>query len=186
MNISDDLEELKYRDEIPASNRLVRFFWALVYKIAFRTTPRWAMHEWRSILLRLFGATIGTGCKISPSARIFLPSNLTIGNYVALGDEVDCYCMDKIVIRSFVAISARSFLCTGSHDICSLNRPLITKPIFIEQHVWICSQAFIGPGVNVGEGSIVGACAVVVRDVPKWSVVVGNPARIAKPRTLRP
>jgi putative colanic acid biosynthesis acetyltransferase WcaF len=142
------------------------------------------LYEWRSGLLRLFGAKVGKGCKISPTATFYLPSNLCLGDYVAIGDRVDCYCMDKIVIGSKVAVSAGSFLCTGSHDISSLSRPLITKPISIGDHCWICAGVFIGPGVSIGSGSVVGAFSVVVREIPEWVVYAGNPAIFRKHRVI--
>jgi putative colanic acid biosynthesis acetyltransferase WcaF len=92
--------------------------------------------------------------------------------------------MDKIKIGSKVAISQRSFLCTGSHDISSLTRPLITKPIIIHDHSWICSEAFIGPGVTISEGAVVAARSVVTKDVKEYEVVGGSPAKFIKIRVL--
>jgi putative colanic acid biosynthesis acetyltransferase WcaF len=174
----------KYVDNIALNVRFSRLIWNIIYILVFRFTPRWTLHEWRSCLLRLFGAKVGTGCKISPSVKIYYPSNLCIGDYVAIGDFVNLYCMAKIMIGSKVAVSAGSFLCTGSHDISSLSRPLITKAISVDDHCWICSGVFIGPGVSIGTGSVVGAYSVVVRNIPAWSVFAGNPAIFRKNRIL--
>ncbi|HZK80265.1 MAG TPA: type B chloramphenicol O-acetyltransferase, partial [Humisphaera sp.] len=59
-------------------------------------------------------------------------------------------------------------------------RPSIT----IGSGVWICAGAFIGPGVTIGDNSIVGARAVVTRDIPPGMIVAGNPARVIKPRPM--
>ncbi len=102
-----------------------------------------------------------------------------------LADGVDCYCVDRIEVGPEVTVSQRAFLCTASHDLEDPARRLTTKPIRLEQASWVFAEAFIGPGVTVGEGAVVAARAVVVKDVAPWTVVGGNPARVIKPRRLR-
>lgn len=82
-------------------------------------------------------------------------------------------------------ISQDVYLCGGTHDYTSSSYPLVCRPIAVEADVWIAAGAFIGPGVRIGQGAVVGARAVVFRDVPPWSVVVGNPARVIKRRVIR-
>jgi acetyltransferase-like isoleucine patch superfamily enzyme len=62
---------------------------------------------------------------------------------------------------------------------------LVTKPIRIEDNAWVAAKVTILPGVTIGEGAVVGACTVVAKDVPPWSVVVGNPARVVGKRELK-
>ena len=62
--------------------------------------------------------------------------------------------------------------------------PLVIRPITIGKSAWVCAEAFIGPGVTVGEGAVVGARSCVVSDVAPWNVVGGNPAKFLKVRTL--
>ncbi|MCH8540770.1 MAG: hypothetical protein LAT58_08375 [Opitutales bacterium] len=107
-----------------------------------------------------------------------------MGEFSALAESVDCYNVDTIEIGSKVAVSQRSFLCTASHEISNLHRPLLTQPIKINNHAWICAEAFISPGVEIGEGSVVAARAVVTRSVDRWVVVGGNPAKFLKKRIL--
>lgn len=180
-----DFKKYKYQDSIPKSEKFRRLLWEIVYLLLFRITPRWTLDFWRISLLRLFGAKIGIGCRVSPSCRVWAPWNLEMGDYSVLGDNVDCYTMNKIKIGSKVAVSQRAFICCGSHDISSLTRPLITKPISIHDHAWVCSEAFIGPGVDIGKGGVVAAKAVVVHDVPDFTVVGGNPAVFIKKRVLK-
>ena len=59
---------------------------------------------------------------------------------------------------------------------------LLKPPVRVGDAAWICADAYIGAGVVVGEGAVVGARSVVVKDVPSWMVVAGNPARVIKPR----
>ena len=182
--MSSSFAKYKYIDTISKKNKLARFIWNFVWLFLFRSNPRWCLNSWRIFLLKVFGAKIGIGCKISPTCTIWAPWNLIMGDYSALGENVNCYSMNLITIGSKVAISEGSFLCTGTHDISSLLRPLITKPIFINDHAWVCAEAFIGPGVKIEEGGIVGARGVVTKDVPEWTVVAGNPATQIKKRIL--
>jgi len=133
----------------------------------------------------MFGAKVGAGCRIAPSCRVWAPWNLVMGEFSALGEGVDCYSMDRITIGSKVAVSQRTFLCTGSHDISALSRPLSTGPILIEDHVWISAESFIHPNVVIREGAVIGARSVVLKEMPAWSICAGNPCRKIKDRVLR-
>ncbi|WP_036531149.1 acetyltransferase [Novosphingobium resinovorum] len=179
-----DFSSYRYRNLTPRGELLRRLIWQSVWLIFFRPTPRWALHGWRRFLLRRFGAQIGLGSRVAPSCRIWAPWNLTMGAFSVLGEQVDCYAMDKIVIGSKVAVSQRSFLCAGTHDVGSLLRPLVTAPIRIDDHVWICSESLIMPGIHVGEGAVVGARSLVTRDLPSWMICVGNPCRPIRTREL--
>jgi putative colanic acid biosynthesis acetyltransferase WcaF len=180
-----DFRSLKYRSGFTTTAKLRRFVWEVVWLLAFRTTPRWALHGWRRFLLRCFGAKVGAGCRIAPSCRVWAPWNLTMGEFSVLGDGVDCYSMGRITIGSKVAVSQRSFLCTGSHDVRSLSRPLITGPIVIEDHVWIAAESFVHPNVVIRQGAVIGARSVVVHEMPAWSICAGHPCRKIKDRVLR-
>lgn len=178
------MKEYRYKNALSRRNQAARFLWGLTCALLFRPTPRWAMHGWRCGLLRVFGARIGTGCRIDPRARIWAPWNLELGDFVAIAEDVDVYSVDKIRIGSKAAVSQRAFLCTASHDVSSLRRPLVHAPIEVEAHAWIAAQAVVLPGVTIKEGAVVAACGVVTRDVEAWTVVAGNPARLVNKRIL--
>ncbi len=179
-----DLVDLKYVDTISKREKLLRQIWCLVYVCFFRPTPRGLMHGWRRVILRIFGARIGKGSKISPTCFVWAPWNLEMGTLSVLGDYVDCYTMDKVVIGSKVAISQRSFICTGSHETRSLLRPLVTQPIRIEDHAWVAAEAMVMPGCVIGTGAVVGARSVVRSDIPEWMICLGDPCKPVKPRQL--
>lgn len=179
-----DWKNQTYKTRTPGSVRRRRFFWNMAWILFFRPTPYFALLGWRQFLLRLFGAEINNEVQVFPSCKIWAPWNLSFGWHVAIDDGVYLYSVDKIRIGTKVAISRNAFICTASHDISRLDRPLITKPIVIGNGVWICAGAFIGPGVTIGEGAVVGACAVVTKDVAPWTVVAGNPAKVIKMRVL--
>lgn len=136
------------------------------------------MYAWRRALLRAFGAEIGEGVLIRPSARITYPWKVRIGNYSWIGDRVELYSLDTITIGDNAVVSQNSYICTGSHDHNQLNFPLTLAPVVIEDEVWVASGSFVKPGVTVGRGAIVGACSVVLKDVTSATIVAGNPARI--------
>ena len=179
-----EFRSLRYVDTIPRREKFRRLLWELVSTLLFRTTPRWALHGWRRFLLRSFGAKIGPGCRISPSCRVWAPWNLTMGELSVLGDDVDCYTMDRITIGSKVAVSQRAFLCTGSHDVSSLRRPLVTEPIVIGDHCWIAAEAMVMPGVRIGEGAVIGARSLVTKDQPAWTICGGSPCRPIRVREI--
>lgn len=172
-----NLPEFRYTNSFSKKNKLARFLWEIVWLTLFKPTPRWSLNGWRLFLLKLFGAKIGKGCRVFPSCRIWAPWNLEMGKYSVLGENVDCYTMSKIKIGNHVSVSQRAFLCAGTHDIRSITLPLVSRPIDIADYVWVCAEAFVGPGCSVGEGSIVAARAVCIKPIGSWLVVAGNPAR---------
>ena len=128
-------------------------------------------------LLRLFGAKIAPHAHPHPSAKIWAPWNLEMGEYSCLSHEVDCYCVDRIKIGPHATVSQYSYLCTATHDIEHPHMPLVTAPIEIGAGAWVTADVFVGPGVTIGEGAVIGARSSVFRDVPPWTVAAGNPAR---------
>lgn len=158
-------------------NRLMRAVWGLVYLLLFRFSPR-PLHAWRSFLLRLFSAKIGVGCHVYPAVKIWAPWNLRLGNHVGVADGVNLYCMDLITVGDHAVISQGAYLCCGTHDYNSENFQLIAKPISVANHVWICAEAFIHPGVSLPEGAVIGARSVVTKSlVHPWAVYAGNPCK---------
>lgn len=172
-----EFRALRYQNKLVLKNRLGRVLWGLAYALLIRPTPRWALHGWRRAVLRLFGAKVGEGCRIDPSARIWAPWNLELGDYVAIAGQCDLYNVDRIEIGSKVGISQRSFICTASHDITSLHRPLIHAPIRIEDHAWVAAEAMVHPGITVGTGSVLAARAVLRNSTDAWTIWAGNPAK---------
>jgi len=135
-------------------------------------------------LLRMFGARIGNNVHIHPSVRVFIPWNLSIGDWSSLGFETLVYSLGPVAIGSRVTISHGSHLCAGSHDFRDQAMPLLKLPITIDDDVWVCADAFIGPGVRISTGAVVGARGVVTKNVAPWTIVAGNPAREIGERKL--
>ena len=165
-------------------NRFRRTVWNLFYILLFRFSPR-LFHSWRNFLLRSFGAKIGKGCHVYPKAKIWAPWNLIMEDYSCFADDVVCDSMDKVYIGKKVVVSQGTHIVTGSHDYTDPKFCLFTRPVTIGDHAWIAAEVFICPGVKIGEGAVVGARSVVVKDVPAWRVCAGDPCKVLKEREMK-
>lgn len=164
--------------------RLARLVWSLAWRALFLPSPvPW--HAWRRLLLRAFGAKIGPGVHVYPSAKVWAPWNLSMAEGASLAPGVDCYNVGLVELGAWAVVSQRAFLCTASHDIRSASFELIHAPIKVGANAWVAAEALVGPGVRVGEGAVVAARAVVMRSVAPWQVVAGNPARRIGKRRIR-
>lgn len=160
-----------------------RALWELVQATLIRFSPRKA-HRWRAFWLRAFGARLGVRCYLKNSTRVKHPWLLSVGSYSCVAEDVNVYNLGPITIGDHTCISQGAHLCAGTHDFTKPSMPLVRPPIVIGSGVWICAEAFIGPNVTVGDNSIVGARAVVNRDVPPNVIVAGNPAVVVRDRPL--
>jgi len=167
--------------KLSTRNKIARTLWQIVWLLLYRPTPR-LFHPWRCLLLRLFGAKLGKSVHPYPSARVWAPWNLEMGDHSCLSEGVDCYCVAKISIGAHSTVSQYSFLCTASHDHSKAVMPLVAAPITIGERVWITADVFVGPGATIGDGAVVTARSSVFSDLPPWMVARGNPAMAVKPR----
>ena len=162
---------------------LRRVFWLFGSRV-FRWTPRPCFGLRRGIL-RLFGAKIGREFHIYPSSVVYFPWFFEAGDYSAVGEGALIYNLGPVRLGSRTTVSHGAHLCAGTHDFEDPAMPLLKPAIRIGDQAWICADAFVGPGVTVGEGAVVGARAVAVKDVEPWAVVAGNPAKFLRKRMLR-
>lgn len=166
-------------------HRVLRLIWGIVWRLMGSWTPA-PFNRWRLFLLRLFGARLHPTALVRGPARIWYPPNLTMHAHSVIGAEAEIYNMAPIVIGENSIVSQRAYLCGGTHDFTRASNPLITRPITIGPNVWIAADAFVGPGVTVPEGCVIGARAVVTGRLEPWTVYAGNPARAIKPRAYDP
>ena len=181
---SDWWAKQDYFDSISFKVKIKRLLWLTIWSLCAKWMPYFIGNKWRIGLLSMFGLRHNGHVSVYPSAKVWAPWNVTIGQFAAIDDAVNLYSVDKITIGTKVAISREAFICTASHDITKPNRPLVTAPITICDGVWIGARAIILPGVTIGEGAIVAAGAVVTKDVDPFTVVAGNPAKFIKKREL--
>ncbi len=160
-----------------------RALWMIVGASLFRMTfHNW--YGWRRLLLELFGAKLGKRVRVRPTAWVEIPWNLSVGDDVVIGDYAIIYSLGKITIGRASTISQYAHICAGTHDYTTRRFPLLKPPIVIGEEVWIAADAFIGPGITIGDRAVVGARATVVNDVPADQVVTGPAAKILKRRRL--
>ena len=177
LRTSSKYSQLKLR------HQLIRLIWGIVWKASTLLLPA-HYGGYKRFLLRLFGAKIDSTALVYSSAKIYYPANLVMENHAVLGPHVDCYNVAKVTIGANATVSQKSYLCTASHNISDPKLRLIIAPITICDRAWVAADAFIGMGVTVGEGAVVGARASVFKDVTPWTVVGGNPARYIKDRII--
>ncbi|MDL9998387.1 hypothetical protein QTI24_07245 [Variovorax sp. J22P240] len=114
-------------------------------------------------------------------------SNLRVGEHTFISGSAEIVVLDTVTIGSRVVINDRVTILTASHHLGDPGWRLFKKPIHIEDYAWIAVGATILPGVRIGYGAVVGAGAVVAKDVPPLAVATGNPATIrlnARPPNL--
>ena len=156
--------------------RLLRLIWMVVWAMFASWTPP-PMRRWRNLLLRCFGAHLDDTAMVHAKSIIWWPGHLTMGRYASLAPGVICYNVAPVTIGDFASVSQRAHLCTGSHDVHSSAFPLISRPIVVQANGWVAAEAFVGPGVTIGEGAVLGARGVAAKSLAPWGIHVGNPAR---------
>ena len=166
-------------------HHLKRVCWYIVNHTLFRWLVGTPLRYGRNLLLRLFGARIPLKSLIYPSCDIWAPWNLEVGEYSCVGPNTQLYNKAPIVIGDNVVISQGAYLCTASHDITDPHHALITASIAVCDWAWVAADAFVGMGVTIGEGAVVGARGCVFKDVEPWTVVGGNPAKMIKKRVMK-
>ncbi|WP_047817278.1 LbetaH domain-containing protein [Rhodopirellula islandica] len=165
------------------SNRVKRVVWIAAWKVLASWTPP-PMRKYRVWLTRLFGGDIAWDANIYASAKIWLPCNLKMESRSCLGPRSNCYCMGNVTLREGAIVSQDASLCAASHDVDDQHFQLTVAPIEIGRGAWVAAEAFIGPGVIVEAGAVVGARACLFKDADANGIYVGNPAReIRKRRT---
>jgi maltose O-acetyltransferase len=133
-------------------------------------------------------AHAGDNLRIAEEVIIYNPGMVSVGDNCYLGTGVQLYPWNEsITLGNNVLLAAGVRMITRKHGFADSERPMSEQgytnaPIIIEDDVWVGFQAIILPGVTIGRGSIVGAGAVVTKDVDSYSIVGGVPARLIKKR----
>lgn len=170
-------------------SKQVKLFLFLIYRIFFCSAPNryrpysFGLYRVRNYLIKNAldhcgtDINVGKDCDFSPSIKVgdrsslgdrcIIQNGVSIGNDVMMGPDVKIYTRNHVVNNIHIPMQAQgtSF-----------------KPVTIGNDVWIACNVVILPGVTIGSHSVIGAGAIVTRNVPDYAVALGNPARIAKYR----
>lgn len=176
-----ELKQFRSASNLRGASAIKVQLWWIVQSTFFGCSPQF-VYGWRRFLLRLFGAKVGKGVIIRPTARITYPWKLELGDHCWVGDEVVLYNWGKITIGKNAVVSQRSYLCTASHDMNDSTFPLTAQPITVEEQSWLATDVFVSPGVTIGKGSVVGARSTVFKDVPPGKICAGYPAKVIRDR----
>lgn len=163
--------------------KIRRLLWTVMVWPTVRWLPR-AGSPLRVIALRLCGARVGRGCLIERGVLIWLPWRLELSDFVTLGRDVEIYNHGQVSIGAMTVISQYTYLCTSSHDYTHPHMPLIWKNISIGSECWVAADVFVGPGVTIGDRTVVAARSVVVKPLPAQMVCGGHPCRVLKERVI--
>ncbi|WP_347218038.1 DapH/DapD/GlmU-related protein [Chryseobacterium sp.] len=137
--------------------------------------------------------TTGFGCRIESFPK-FKNGNkvLIFGDDVQMNDYVHITAMESVKIGNNVLMASKIYISDCSHgsyggnendsdpDMIPIDRPLFSKPVVIEDNVWLGEFVSVLPGVTIGKGTIVGANSVVSKSLPEYVIAVGSPAKPVK------
>ena len=108
--------------------------------------------------------------------RIWLPRHLELGEGALVGPGAELYNQGRIVIGPFCVISQRAFLCASTHRVSDPDFALETRPITLGRGCWVAAEAFVGPGVTIGDGAVLAARGALFADAEPMAILRGNPA----------
>lgn len=135
--------------------------------------------EYDALVRELFMGNIGENSRVMPPVTVVRGNSVKIGKNVTVMNNALFMAAGGITIEDDVLVAANAQLISNNHDLHN-HAVLTCKPIHLKRNCWIGAGATILPGVTVGENAVVGAGAVVTKDVEDNTVVVGNPAKLIK------
>lgn len=143
----------------------------------------------RNVIFKFVFKKIGRNCLLDYRTYFRYPSRISLGNNVTINRDCALYASYMVAnveirIGNNVALSPHVRIFTASHDYSTLGLDDTAASVIIEDYAWIGGGATILPGVIIGEGAVIGAGAVVTKNVPPYSVAIGNPARVIKTRVV--
>ena len=163
------------------ANKLRRLLWQISWLLLCRWTPA-PLHKWRCLIVKLFGGKLGASNSIYPDCKIWAPWLLETEEVVTIGPKAEVYNPGGIYIGHHSILSQNAFVCGATHDYNTKEFTYLMRKIVLEPYVWLCAHSILLPGVHCGEGSVLGAGAVAVKDLAPWTVYSGNPAKAIKQR----
>jgi putative colanic acid biosynthesis acetyltransferase WcaF len=161
----------------------VRAGWLIIEALVL-LNPVVTSYRLKRAVLRAFGAQMGSDVTIKPGLHVKCPWRLEVGDHVWLGERAWIDNLANVQIGSNVCLSQGVYLCTGNHDWTDPGMGLVTAPITIEDGAWVAAFSRVGPGVTIGQDSVIALGAVIAEDAEPGQIYSGNPARAVGPRHI--
>jgi putative colanic acid biosynthesis acetyltransferase WcaF len=136
------------------------------------------------MLLRIFGAEIGSNVVIKPGVNIKYPWKLKIGYAAWIGEKVWIDNLETVIIGPNSCISQGALLLCGSHDYKKTTFDLIAKPITLHEGAWVGANSIVCGGVTMGSHSVLAVNSVATKDLESYIIYQGNPAEPKRNRTI--
>ncbi len=174
-----------FKDEVsPGFIRKFRYLlWLIVSNLIFLSNIPYP-NVLKVFILRIFGSKVGQNVVIKPWVKIKFPWNLSLGDHVWLGEEVWIDNISKVTIQSHVCISQGAFLLTGNHNYSKSHFPLTSKPIVLEDGVWVCAKAIVTGGVTLRTHSVLSLGCIATKDLESYYIYGNFPLEKIKPRSI--
>lgn len=134
--------------------------------------------------LRIWGASVGKGVAIHRGLQVRCARRLVVGDDCFVAEDVCLDARGGLLIEESVSINTGAQIWTAQHDWKSPDFAYVSAPVHIGHHAWISARSVVIPGTVVGAGTVVAAGSVVTKDLPSWSLVGGNPAKVIGSRPI--
>ena len=166
----------------PGGSILSRLLWYCINAAFFNSF--FPFYSVKVLLLRIFGAKIGSGVVIKPRVNIKYPWNITIGDHSWIGENAWLDSLGKISMGANCCLSQGAMLICGNHDYTKPTFDLMVKDIVLEDGVWIGAGSLVCSGVTCRSHAVLSAGSVASKDLDAYSVYQGNPAVKIKDREI--
>ncbi|MCK5782402.1 MAG: WcaF family extracellular polysaccharide biosynthesis acetyltransferase [Flavobacteriales bacterium] len=175
MNAKTSLENYTTDDFRIGKGLTIQFLWYIT-NVLFLINPLNPISSLKVFLLKIFGAKIGKGVVIKPGVNIKYPWKLTVSNHVWIGENVWIDNLDEVEIGDNTVLSQGAMLLCGNHNFKKSSFDLITKPIALEDGVWIGAKSIVTGGVRCKSHSVLAVNSVTSNNLDGYYIYRGNPA----------
>ena len=184
MNEKTSLENYTTGDFKIGRGKIIQLLWYIT-NVLFMINPLNPMSSLKVFLLKIFGAKIGKGVVVKPGVNIKYPWKLRVGNHVWIGENVWIDNLDKVEIGNNSVLSQGAMLLCGNHNFTKSSFDLITKPIILEDGVWIGAKSIVTGGVICKSHSVLAVNSVASTNLEEYTIYRGNPAEKIKSRDVK-
>lgn len=183
-NYTVRLDEFSVGDYSRGRSKLTMAAWYIVSCVFISTRVPWPSGL-KAAILRKFGARVGKKLVLRPRVHVHLPWRLSIGDHCWIGEASTILNLATVSIGDHTALAHEVYLAAAGHDIADPAMAYKHGPISIGTQCWIATRVYVGPGVAIGDGSVLLPCSAASSDLPSWQVCGGVPAKPLRPREVR-